>query len=188
MLEIPPSRGFGRDQLSLIRVYLHNLLYNILPFFTIKNWYLWLAGNQIGNKSYIHTPLRCTYFGNLKVGDHSTVNFGCLLDTRAGIEIGNNVMIGHFCKIYTVGHDIDDAYFGGKPGKVTIEDDVVIFPNSLIMPGVTIQRGAVVYPGSVVTKNLEPFDVVGGNPARFIRKRANKISYRLNYKNWFINS
>ncbi len=54
----------------------------------------------------------------------------------------------------------------------------------MIMPGVTIHRGAIVLPGSVVTKDVEEFAVVGGNPAKYIRERNKDIEYRQSYNYW----
>lgn len=115
------------------------------------------------------------------------VNYSCLLDTRCGISIGNNVMIGHNCRIYTLGHDIDDPMFKAKGGPVNIEDNAILFTNILVMANIIIHEGAIVFPGSVVTKDVGAFDIVGGNPAKFIRKRINNIDYKLVYGYWFGN-
>jgi acetyltransferase-like isoleucine patch superfamily enzyme len=177
-----------KNQRAMIAIALHNLVYNLLPFFAIKNLYLRLTGTKIGTSSYIHTWVRFTIPGRLKLGDNCTINFGCHLDVRGDLEIGNNVMIGHNCKLYTCGHDIDDDDFGGIDGKITIGDNVVIFPNALIMPGVNIGDKAVILNGAVVTKDVAPSAVVGGNPARLIRQRKCEPKYKLDYKYWFINS
>ena len=177
-----------RNQLAMIRVLVHNIVYNLIPFFVFKNLYLRWTGTKIGKHSYVHTRTRFTYPGRLIIGDNCTINFGCHLDVRGYLSIGNNVMIGHDCKVYTCGHDLDDDNFGGLDKEVIIEDNVVIFPNALIMPGVTISKNAVILNGSVVTKNVEPDNIVGGNPAKFVRKRNANPKYKLDYKYWFINS
>lgn len=177
-----------KSQIAMIGIAIHNLVYNLLPFFAVKKTYLKLTGVVIGKDSYIHTWVRFTIPKRLKIGDNCTINFGCHLDVRGDLEIGNNVMIGHNCKIYTCGHDIDDDNFGTITGKVIIGDNVVIFPNALIMPGITIGNNAIVLNGSVVTKDIAAGSVVGGNPARLIRQRNCDPQYQLNYKYWFINS
>jgi len=93
-------------------------------------------------------------------------------------------MISHDAKIYTLGHDVDDPDFKSKGAPVVIRDNVVIFSGAVIQPGVEIGEGAVIYPYSVVCKNVEPFSIVGGNPARVLRVRKKEIRYRLNYKYW----
>lgn len=62
-----------------------------------------------------------------------------------------------------------------------IGDDVFIFSNALVMPGVTIGEGAIVLAGSVVTKDVEPWSIVGGNPAKKIRERNRDIDYKQVY-------
>ena len=109
------------------------------------------------------------------IGKNSVVNFGCYLDNRRGISIGNNVGVAHNTKIYTLGHNLDSPQFETKGAPVTIEDDVFIFSNVMIMPGVTIGQGAIVLPGSVVTKDVPSRKIVGGNPARIIRNRIAEI-------------
>ena len=110
---------------------------------------------------------------------HIGVNIGknCLIATRRWssepylVTIGNNVQLTDNVSIFTHGganavrkthHDFDVF------GKVVIHDWAYIGACSQIMPGVTIGEGAIVAAGSVVTKSVEPFTVVGGNPARFI--------------------
>ena len=69
-------------------------------------------------------------------------------------------------KIYTLCHDLNDSSFSTKGAPVNIEDNVFVFSNAMIMPGVTIGEGAIVLAGSVVTKDVEPWTIVGGNPAK----------------------
>lgn len=125
------------------------------------------------------------HVGNFLMGTNSVINFGCYLDNRRGIRIGNNVGIAHNTRIYTLGHDINSPYFETKGAPVTIEDNVFIFSNALIMPGVTIHEGAIVLSGSVVTKDVDAYTVVGGNPAKYIKDRQRDIKYKQNYNYWF---
>jgi maltose O-acetyltransferase len=119
------------------------------------------------------------------VGENSTINFGCYLDNRRLIIIGSNVGIAHNTKIYTLGHDIDDPYFKTKGNSVIIEDNVFIFSNCIIMPGITIKEGAVVLAGSVVIKDVAAYTIVGGNPAIKIKERIRDINYSQKYKYWY---
>lgn len=123
--------------------------------------------------------------GKVSIGKNTVINFGCYLDNRRGITIGNNVGIAHNTKIYTLGHDFDDQQFKTKGAAVTINDHVFIFSNAITMPGVTIGEGAIVLAGSVVTKDIEPWMIVGGNPARKIRERRRDINYKQVYRYWF---
>ena len=99
----------------------------------------------------------------MSLGKDTVINFGCYLDNRRGIYVGNNVGVAHNTKIYTLCHDLNDSSFSTKGAPVNIEDNVFVFSNAMIMPGVTIGEGAI---GSVVTKDVEPWTIVGGNPAK----------------------
>lgn len=140
---------------------------------------------QVRGGTTIHRGCKFFHVGKLNIGQYSTINFGCYLDNRRGIVIGNNVGIAHNTKIYTLGHDLDDPQFKTKGKQVTICDNVFIFSNAMIMPGVTIGEGAIVLAGSVVTKDVKPWMIVGGNPAKPIRERNHEIDYKQIYPYWF---
>lgn len=161
-----------------------NVSYNIIPN-PLRKYYLRLFGIKIGRSSFLHRNCKFFHVGKLSTGNNCTINFGCYLDNRRGIYLGNNVGIAHNCKIYTLGHDLNDPEFRTKGAPVTINDNAFIFSNALIMPGVTIGDGAIVLAGSVVTKDVEPWSVVGGNPAVKIKDRNREIDYKLSYSYWF---
>ena len=87
---------------------------------------------------------------------------------------GNHVNIGSSVMIYNSEHDIDSEDFHAISAPVEIEDYVFIGPRAIILPGVTVKKGAVVGAGAVVTKDVEEFKIVGGVPARIIGERKNK--------------
>lgn len=147
-----------------------NVTYTIIPN-PLRKYYLRLFGIRIGDGSCIHRGCRFFHVGKLSIGKHSVGNFGCYLDNRRGIVIGDNVGLAHNVKVYTLGHNIDSPDFETKGAQVTIEEWAFIFSNAVIMPGVTIHEGAIVLPCSVVTKDVEKYTVVGGNPAKYLRKR-----------------
>lgn len=157
-----------------------NFSYNFFPN-PIRKFYLRCFGIKLGRNSYIHRACKFFHIGKVIIGNNCTINFGCFLDNRRGIKIGNNVGIAHNTKIYTLGHDYNDPQFPTKGSPVNIHDNVFIFSNALIMPGVTIGEGAIVLSGSVVTKDVESWTIVGGNPAKPIKKRNPNINYTLSY-------
>lgn len=161
-----------------------NFTYTIIPY-PLRKIYLYLFGIKIGKGSSIHRNCKFFHIGNFRLGQNSVINFSCFLDNRRGIYIGNNVGIAHNTKIYTLGHNIDSSKFETKGAPVVIEDNVFIFSNSLIMPGVTIHEGAIVLAGSVVTKDIPPYTVVGGNPSKIIRQRPKDLGYTQSYNYWF---
>ena len=177
---------FVKFQINLIILKSFNLVYNYLPFFILKKQLLRLFSIELGNSSYIHTPVKLFSKGRIKIENNSTINHDCYLDNRGNIKIGSNVSISHLTKIYTAGHEIDNPFFTYKVNDVEIEDNVVVFSNVLIMPGVKIKKNAVIYPGSVVVKDVEEFSIVGGNPAKHIRFRnCNGTKYRIDNSYWF---
>ena len=169
---------------KFILVEILNVTYNIIPN-PLRNFYLRCFGIEIGSASSIHRCCKFFHVGKLVIGKNSVVNFGCYLDNRRGISIGNNVGVAHNTKIYTLGNNLDSPQFETKGAPVTIEDDVFIFSNVMIMPGVTIGQGAIVLPGSVVTKDVPSRKIVGGNPARIIRNRIAEIDYKQSYNYLF---
>lgn len=185
-----PSGSFGRDvfiQGNFIIISLFNLIHNALPFFVLKRLWLKAFGIHLSRGAVIHRRVKFFSIGNISIGQNSTVNPGCYLDNRNEIRIGSNVSIAHDTKIYTLGHDIDSEDFCLIGAPVVIGDYACVFANVLIMPGVELGEGAVVYSGSVVTKSVAPYDVVGGNPARVLRKRNHDLKYTLNARYWFLN-
>ena len=171
-------------QLKFVIVEFLNISYVLIPN-PFRNCYLFLFGIKLGAGSSIHRNCLFFHWGKFRMGNCSTVNFGCYLDNRRGICIGDNVGIAHNTKIYTLGHNINSPFFETKGASVYIEDDVFVFANVLIMPGVTIKKGAIVLPGSVVTKSVAPYSIVGGNPAIVLGKRNSTINYSQKYRYWF---
>ena len=87
--------------------------------------------------------------------------------------------------IWTMEHDPQDSYYGVKGGAVTIEDYAWISCRVVILPGVTIGKGAVVAAGAVVTKDVAPYTIVGGVPAKKIGTRTKDLRYQLRFHKAF---
>lgn len=128
------------------------------------------------------------YPENLSFGNYCFINEGCYWSAKGGIEIGSNVIFGPNTTVWTYNHNYEGDYipYGGEDilKKVTIEDNVWVGMNTIIMPGVTIKEGAIVAAGSVVVKDVESLSIVGGNPARELKKR-NQEKYNFKKKNNF---
>jgi maltose O-acetyltransferase len=88
--------------------------------------------------------------------------------------------------IYNSQHDVNQENFAATNAPVKIEDYVFIGPRAIILAGVTIGRGAIVGAGAVVTKDVPPYAMVGGVPAKIIGERRNKdLHYKLGRARWF---
>lgn len=163
-----------------------SLFSTFILFFSLRRLFLIISLKaKIGRKTTIHRSIRFFDFGKMAIGKNSTINTGCYLDNRGGLTIGNNVNISHDVKIYTMGHDVNDPLAKIVSRAVTLDDNVWVFPNVIIMPGVTIGNGGVVYPGSVVTKDIPPFEIWAGNPAKFIKHRNKEVTYNADFPIWF---
>lgn len=128
------------------------------------------------NVDEIVPPFYCDYGFNITVGKKFYANTNCVILDGAKVIIGDNVLFGPKVQIYTATHPIEaekrkkgDEY--AKP--ITIGNDVWIGGGAIICPGVTIGDGVVVGAGSVVTKDIPPNIVVGGNPCRYIKSIDN---------------
>ena len=119
------------------------------------------------------------------IGEHSTIGNDGFFDARDRISIGSSVNIAAEVRIYTREHDIDDPFFAEKGGPVVIGDYAYIGTRVTILPGVTVGKGAVVASGAVVAKNVAPYTLVGGVPAKAIRERARDLRYKLGYAKRF---
>lgn len=113
----------------------------------------------------------------LIVGNNSSIGTFNYIGCSGYIEIGDNVMLGPRVGLFAENHIYDDIY---KPIKdqgvdrkfIKIEDDCWIGTNSVVLAGVTIGRGSVIAAGSVVTKDVAPYSVMGGVPAKLIKSRC----------------
>lgn len=132
---------------------------------------------------YRNVDLRSPY--RIIVGSHSNINKRCVIDGRGTVTIGNNVDIAQDVNIWTEQHDYNSPTYASVEKPVTIEDYVWIATRATVLPGVTIGRGAVVASGAVVTKDVPPFAIVAGVPAKIIGKREDVLSYRLETRKWF---
>jgi acetyltransferase-like isoleucine patch superfamily enzyme len=168
-------------------VYAHNQIHKYLFFFILRSLYLNIyQKTKIGKNVAIHNNVYFFDFSNLDIGQSSTINNGCYIDNRTLIKIGENVNISHDCKVYTNGHDLNDPHATLSRKSVIIGDDCWLFPNVQVMPGVNLGKGSVIYPGSIVTKDVEDFSIVGGNPAKHIKYRNKNIEYVLDNRVWFL--
>ncbi len=151
-----------------------------IPIWTIRKLFMNAFGVKIGKGTTIHMGAKFFDPSGVRVGEDTIIGDRIFLDGRASLTIGHHVDIASEVMIYNSEHDINAEDFGAISAPVVIDDYVFIGPRAIILPGVTIGKGAIVAAGAVVTKDVEPFAMVGGVPAKVISERKLKdLHYRL---------
>jgi maltose O-acetyltransferase len=163
-------------------LFLCNRIVGHLPSHALRKlFYRTVMKIEIGETSFIFCRAHFDTRSGFKMGSHSTINEECRLDNRGGITIGDNVSISPQVCILTADHDPGSPTFAGRQRAVRIDDHVFIGTRAIILPGITIGRGAVVAAGSVVTREVPPLAIVAGSPAREIGRRDPTLDYRVDY-------
>lgn len=164
-----------------------------IPSHHIRRFFYRVFDMKIGKGSTIHMMARIYDPRYITIGNDTIIGERATLDGRkqlpeskGGLEIGNHVDIASEVMIWTSQHDVNDPTFGAIEAKVTIGDYVFIGPRAIILPGITIGKGAIVAAGAVVTKDVSEMSIVAGVPAKEIRKRDEKaLGYTLGRARWF---
>jgi acetyltransferase-like isoleucine patch superfamily enzyme len=168
------------------RLYLFNAVITKIPFNGLRMFFASFY-MKIGKNSFVAMNVKILKLElnreNIQIGNNCMINPGVLLDGRIGkIVIGDNVDIARDVYIFTAQHDPNCDYHSIKSGDVIIEDYVWIASRVTILPNVILKRGCVVACGSVVTKNVDTKNIVGGVPAKEIGVRKSNLKYIINYQ------
>ena len=174
-------RPLGRLYRFAVRVlnYVTNHLIAHVPSYTLRHlWYRRVLGIELARDAGIHMSCYIGFYGpggirrtGVRIGRRSRVNRGCTLDVRGGLTIGDDVSVSADVSILTVAR-LATTKTRAEAKPVVIEDNAWIGTRAIIMPGVTVGRGAVVGAGSVVLRDVPPLAVVVGSPARPVGARA----------------
>ncbi len=113
-----------------------------------------------------------SYSGKISIGDYCVINPGVRITSAAGIEIGNNCMLAMYAYLMDMdGHDLHHRVFApGECAPIVLKDNVWVCDGAVICKGVTIGENSIVAARAIVTKDVPPNVVVGGNPARIIKE------------------
>ncbi len=133
-------------------------------------------GTQIAMGCWLRRPR------DIVIGENTNIHSGCFLDGLKTLRIGNNVDIGDQVLLYCGGHDIQSPEYGPVYFPVVIDDRACIFARAILVKGGHIGEGAVVAAGSIVNKDVPPYTIVGGVPAKPIGERNRNLTYTLNSK------
>lgn len=145
-----------------------------IPSHTIRNIKYRFFGMKIGKGSTIHMWANFFNPKNIEIGEDTIIGDHAFLDGRDKLKVGSHVDIASSVMIYNSEHNLESENFSAIVAPVEIGDYCFIGPRVTIMPNVKIGNGAVVAGGAVVTKDVEPFTIVGGVPAKPIGERKNK--------------
>ena len=118
--------------------------------------------------STIVPPFQFDVVKQIEIGSGVFINHNLTCMSVGGITIEDDVMIGPNASLLTANHDFQDLWVM-KAAPVTIKKGAWIGSRAIILPGVTVGEGAIVASGAIVTKDVAPRTIVGGNPARFIK-------------------
>jgi maltose O-acetyltransferase len=157
-----------------------------LPIHHLRRFFYRFAGMKIGQGSSVHMRVRVYDPRGVSIGSDSIIGERVVLDGRAALRIGDHVDIATGAMLYNSQHDLRSQTFAATESPTTIEDYVFIGPNAIILPGVTVGKGAAVGAGAVVTKDVPPLSIVGGVPAKHLGNRpAESLHYKLGRARWF---
>ncbi|WP_165060848.1 sugar O-acetyltransferase [Adlercreutzia sp. ZJ154] len=134
-----------------------------------------LTGHPVPEGFALFPPFNADCGKNIHLGENVFINSGCKFQDQGGIYIGNRALIGHNVVLATLNHPLNPEKRSSlEPAPIHIEDDVWIGSGAIVLPGVRIGRGSVVAAGAVVTKDVPSMAVVGGIPAKPIKRIATK--------------
>jgi len=151
---------------------------SVVPSAIVRKFILkYIFRMNIAKKCAIYSSTEFKAPWKISIGNCTSIASGCIIDGRRGIIIGNNVTVAFNVMIWSLAHDHQSRDFRAIGASVIINDYVWLCSSCILLPGVVIGKGAVVAAGAVVTKNVEEYTVVGGNPAKPIGKRSKDLEY-----------
>ena len=129
-----------------------------------------LTGKKIDDTFRLFPPFYTDFGKNITIGKDVFINSGCHFQDQGGIVIGDGTLIGHNVVLATINHDLSpQKERKNHYAPIHIGNHVWIGSGAVVLPGVTVGEWAVIGAGSVVTKDVEAYTVVGGNPAKVLK-------------------
>jgi putative colanic acid biosynthesis acetyltransferase WcaF len=164
----------GRNKVIQIAWYFLGLSFlrsSLFPFSGPKRFVLRLFGAKVGTGVVIKPGVRVKYPWRLSIGDHAWIGEDAWIDNLADVEIENNVCVSQGVYFCTGNHDWSDPAFGLKIASIKLGSGCWIGARTVLLPGISVGAGGVAVAGSVVFTNIPDWEIHGGNPAVFRRRR-----------------
>ena len=131
-----------------------------------------MFGAKIGSNVHIYPSVSIFIPWNLIVGDYCSIGDWALIYNLGEVFLGNSVTISHKAHLCSATHNYIKKDLPLQRKKIVIENYAWVCTDAFISPGITIGEGSVVGACAVVLSNVHKWEVVGGNPAKFIKKRV----------------
>lgn len=165
---------------SFIFYFINNIL-NRIPSRVFRiTLYNFLSKNQISRKSSIGLGVKFLDIRNIKIGDRTNINNGCILDGRGdGIEIGHDVDIAPQVNIWSLEHNPNSPIHETRSGIVKIEHHVWIANRAIILPNSIIESGCTIGAQTVIKGIIKKNSICAGNPFRVIKMRNDEPVFNL---------
>ena len=141
-------------------------------FHSWRSFLLGIFGAKIGRGVHVYPSVRIWAPWNLEIGDNSSLGPGVNCYSVDKVTIGDNSTVSQFAYLCTASHDIRHPQFLLVSKPISVGSNAWIAADAFLGPGVKVGDGAVVGARSAVFKDVKPWNVVGGNPAKFLKRRV----------------
>jgi maltose O-acetyltransferase len=188
-LSPPSGKSFRGAVATLVREgvkYSTNHVISHVPSRRLRRgWYRRVLGWEIGANASILLGLQVQMAGlrrKVRIGRNTVINYDCLVHVTGGLEIGDNVSVSPGVWLVTGSHDVNDPLHRSIYLPIKIGDYAFIGMRATVLGGITIGEGAVVMSGAMVTRDVPPYAIVGGVPAKVVGQRElTNPTYQLDY-------
>jgi acetyltransferase-like isoleucine patch superfamily enzyme len=168
--------------------YVLNHLVNRIPLVSARMRAYGALGVQFDDLASANISLGVEMWAgsNLSMGQRSTIGQRCYIDARGGIRVEPDVSISREVCVLTAEHEPDSPDFEARLAPVRFERRAWIGTRAVVLPGVCIGEAAVVAAGAVVRRDVAPYTIVAGVPAKVLGKRQEPLSYELDFRpSWY---
>ncbi|AII14029.1 maltose O-acyltransferase (MAT)-like acetyltransferase [Campylobacter iguaniorum] len=172
------KKYFFKQAFLCYSYFLHIMFFimDMMPFF-IRDIFFKFSFKKYGQSVIIDYKTFFRYMNKIQIGNFVSINRGCEFYTSADnggsiIDIKDHVIFSPNVKIYSAGHDYKYLDLPDTSGDIIIKEHVWIGANSIVLQGVTIGEYSIISANSIVTKDVEPYSIVSGIPARVRKQRV----------------